>query len=171
MMHMLEAGGMPILTDNIRKADPNNPNGYYEFEPVKQMSRDASWLMDADGKAVKMVYRLLYDLPKDHNYRVIFMERELEEVLASQRMMLRWRGEEHGTSDDTQLAKLFHRDLEQNKGWLHDQENFRVLYVSYNNILNDPESAAIEINRFLGSSLDPQAMLKVVDQGLYRQRR
>ena len=35
MMKMLEAGGMQILTDNLRTADENNPKGYYEYERVK----------------------------------------------------------------------------------------------------------------------------------------
>ena len=31
MMKMLEAGGMQVLTDNIRTPDEDNPKGYYEF--------------------------------------------------------------------------------------------------------------------------------------------
>src|SRR5690242_7444054 len=88
MMRMLEHGGIPVLTDRVRTADDDNPNGYYEFEAVKQTRKDPSWLAGREGKAVKMVYRLLYDLPADRNYRVLFMRRKLEEVLASQRTML-----------------------------------------------------------------------------------
>jgi Sulfotransferase domain len=170
MMRMLEAGGMPTLTDNVRQADADNPNGYYEFEPVKQLSRDTSWLVDAYGKAVKMVYLLLYDLPKNHEYRVIFMRRKLAEVIASQEAMLRRQGKKGDTSDDTQLSRLFHNHLQKLDAWIQNQENFSVLYVSYNEILNSPERIVMDIDRFLGHRLDTQAMAKVLDPSLYRQR-
>src|SRR5262245_35974300 len=85
MMRMLETGGLPVLTDDVRTPDDDNPNGYYEFEAVKQTKQDDSWLQSSEGKAVKMVYRLLYDLPKDRSYKVLFMRRKMEEVLASQK--------------------------------------------------------------------------------------
>src|SRR6516162_10352886 len=97
MMRMLEAGGMPILSDNIRRADADNPNGYYEFEPVKHLSQDSSWLRDAYGKAVKMVYRLLYELPLEHKYKVLMINRRIEEVVASQDAMLQHMGKDKGT--------------------------------------------------------------------------
>jgi hypothetical protein len=171
MMHMLEAGGMPVLTDSIRKADEDNPNGYYEFEPVKRLSRDASWLVEAYGKVVKMVYLLLYDLPKDYDYRVIFMKRKLEEVIVSQNTMLHRQGKQSGALDDVQLVKVFHEHLQKLHAWLQDQDNFTVLYVNYNDILSYPESTVTEVHRFLGYGLDTEAMIKVVDPLLYRQRR
>jgi Sulfotransferase domain len=170
MMRMLEAGGMPILTDNARQADIDNPNGYYEFEPVKQLSKDTSWLDNAYGKAVKMVYLLLYDLPRNHEYRVIFMRRKIAEVIASQEAMLRRQGKKSEGSDDTQLARLFHSHLQKLDAWIQNQENFSVLYVSYNEILNSPERIVMDIDRFLGHRLDTQAMAKVLDPSLYRQR-
>jgi hypothetical protein len=88
MMQMLEAGGMDILTDGIRKIDKNNPWGYYEFEKVKNLGKDNSWLNLCNGKVVKIISILLYDLPTDRKYNVIFMKRNLQEVLASQRKML-----------------------------------------------------------------------------------
>jgi hypothetical protein len=171
MMRMLEVGGMPILTDNIRAANEDNPNGYYEFEPVKQLSRANSWVGDASGKAVKVIYRLLSLLPKDYQYRVIFMERSIEEILASQRLMLERRGEAHNSSDDEHLTTLFQRELQQVKAWLRDQKNFDVIYVDYGDVQNDPEKTARLVAGFLGYRLDIQAMSKVVDSGLYHQRR
>src|SRR5713101_3371282 len=88
MMQMLENGGVEIVTDNIRAADTDNPRGYYEFEKVKKIKQDASWLPATRGKAFKMVSQLLYDLPTSEQYRIIFMERDLEEVLLSQEKML-----------------------------------------------------------------------------------
>ena len=75
MMRILEAGGMPVLVDAARPADVDNPNGYYEFEPAKSIREDASWLTQAEGRAVKMVYKLLYDLPPDRAYHVLFLQR------------------------------------------------------------------------------------------------
>ena len=89
MMQMLQAGGMPLLTDGRRAADGDNPKGYCEFEPAKRLKDDASWLGAAEGRAVKLVSALLFDLPPERRYRVIFMTRDLDEVLASQRDLLR----------------------------------------------------------------------------------
>ena len=88
MMRMLEAGGMPVITDNLRTADDDNPRGYFEFEPAKKTKDDPSWLNAAEGKAVKMIYKLLYDLPDRLEYRVLIMRRNMQEVLTSQRKML-----------------------------------------------------------------------------------
>ena len=170
MMRMLEAGGMPVVVDNLRTADEDNPAGYYEFEPVKQTKQDDSWLRDAQGKAVKMVYRLLYDLPEGHQYRVIFMRRKLDEVLASQQKML----ERHGKADpqisDEQMARLFRGQLEKFEEWIAQQPNFQVLEVSYNDLLADPEPILRGINRFLDDALDMAQMRSVVDPSLYRNR-
>lgn len=98
MMRMLEAGGLPVLVDGRRGADIDNPNGYYEFEPVKETRTDASWVEGARGRAVKMVYRLLYDVPAEFRYRVLFMRRDLGEILASQRKMLTRHGADPGVA-------------------------------------------------------------------------
>src|SRR5947208_15012411 len=94
MMQMLSAGGLPPLTDGLRQPDEDNPRGYFEFEPVKQIRRDTAWLQLAVGKAVKMVHLLLPELPLDqnHRYRVIMMRRDLSDVLASQNKMLMIKG-------------------------------------------------------------------------------
>ncbi|MBA7643071.1 hypothetical protein ES703_50781 [subsurface metagenome] len=112
MMQALEAGGMPILTDNIRKSDQDNPKGYFEFEPVKKTKDDPSWVQVAAGKAVKMVYRLLYDLPHDYEYRVIFMNRNIAEIMASQRAMLERTGQQGANISDEKLTQLFEKELE-----------------------------------------------------------
>src|SRR5574340_974338 len=93
MMKMLEAGGMEVIVDNVRQADDDNPHGYYELEKVKQIKEDTSWLESVQGKAVKMVSMLLYDLPADRTYNILFMKRDLAEILVSQRIMLERKGE------------------------------------------------------------------------------
>lgn len=171
MMRMLEAGGLPALTDNLRQPDEDNPLGYYEFEPVKQTSRDASWIESARGKVVKMVYRLLYDLPADQPYRVILMRRNLDEVLASQRTMLQRHGKGQDGIDDARMAQLYRAQLEQFDTWVRDRPNFAVLEVNYNELLADPRRHAARVAEFLGGGLDLDAMTGVVDPSLYRNRR
>ncbi len=171
MMRMLQAGGMSLLMDNVRAADDDNPNGYYELERVKQIERDQSWLQDAQGKAVKIISALLKDLPQGYAYKVIFMRRRMEEVLVSQRQMLVRRGESGDAIGDERMALLFRKHLRQVEAWLGNQPNVEVLYVSYNEVLENPVEHAQKINQFLGSRLDVEQMAAVVDQALYRQQR
>src|SRR5580692_4579151 len=81
MMQMLDHGGVEVVTDHVRTADTDNPKGYYELEKVKKVKADATWLPATRGKAFKMVSQLLYDLPPGEKYCILFMERNLEEVL------------------------------------------------------------------------------------------
>ncbi|MCG3138592.1 MAG: hypothetical protein HJJLKODD_02457 [Phycisphaerae bacterium] len=170
MMRMLEAGGVPVLIDNIRVADQDNPNGYYEFEPVKKTKEDASWLAGAGGRVVKMVYMLLYDLPKDHSYRVVFMRRHLREVIKSQEVMLEHKGKQRGDLPEEKLLALFESQLNQFYQWIERQPHFKILYVNYNEILQDARPAVQSMSEFFGNELDTQAMLNVVDPNLYRQK-
>ena len=171
MMRMLEAGGIELLTDQIRKSDVDNPRGYYEFEPVKKTKNDPAWLNGAHGKAVKMVYRLLYDLPAGHQYRVLFMQRRFSEVHASQNTMLRRTKKDLDPLDEARFNELFTKELNRVTGWLKDQPNFTTIDVDYNRILEDPEPQVMAVNRFLGAALDTNAMIRIVDPMLYRQRR
>jgi hypothetical protein len=171
MMRMLEAGGMPVLVDNLRPADEDNPNGYYEFERVKKVREDASWLEDARGKAVKMVYRLLYDLPDEDSYRVIFMTRKLDEVIASQNTMLQRNGKGSDDLTGEQLADIYNKQLLEARTWLDSRPNFEVLYVDYGNVLNETQRVADELNQFLLGGLSTTAMVDVPNPSLYRQRR
>jgi len=170
MMKMLEAGGMPVLTDNIRTADEDNPKGYYEFERVKQIEHDKAWLEDAQGKVVKMIAALLKYLPPQYAYKVIFMQRDINEVLASQRQMLIRRGEPTDAVPDEKMAELFRRHVVQVEAWLTDQPAFDVLYVEHRDVLANPLAEAERVASFLGGTLDPEKMAQVVDPSLHRQR-
>lgn len=170
MMKVLEAGGLPVLTDNLRTADEDNPRGYYEFERVKQIEEDREWLPGARGKAVKMISALLKHLPSDYEYRVIFMQRDMNEILASQRQMLVRRGEDTERIDDEEMARLFARHLSQMESWLASQPAMDVLYVHYGDVLADPAAHAARVNAFLGGRLDEIKMARVVDPELYRQK-
>lgn len=170
MMQMLEAGGIPALADGIRAADDDNPKGYYEFEAVKKTKEDPSWLAGAGGKVVKMVYMLLFDLPADREYHVVFMRRNLDEVLRSQDVMLQRSGKQGGNLAPDQLTRVFRAQLDKCDKWLTQQPNFKVTYVNYNEILRDPAPSVHTLNEFLGGQLDTKAMLAIVDPALYRQR-
>ena len=169
MMKMLDAGGLPPLIDNIRVADEDNPKGYYEFVRVKQLQTDKAWLPDAYGKVVKIISMLLQHLPDNYSYKVIFMLRNIDEILASQHKMLARRGEQPKIPDD-KMAEMYKNHLEKLKKLLDEKNNFDVLYVKYNEILESPEEHCIQINSFLGGILNQQKMLTVIDKNLYRQR-
>jgi hypothetical protein len=171
MMKMLEAGGLPLIVDNLRISDEDNPAGYYEFEPVKKLGQgDSSWLADARGKAVKIIAALLVHLPAAYPYQIIFMHREMSEILASQRKMLLNRGVDPNKIDDDEIARLFERHLLKVDNWISHQPNMRKIDINYNQLLKDPWPKAEEINWFLGDVLDVEKMLRVIDHGLYRQR-
>jgi len=172
MMKMLEAGGMKVMKDEVRRADEDNPGGYYEFELVKKTREDPSWLENARGKGVKMVSRLLFDLPALHTYKVLFMKRKMEEILASQQRMLERmnNSEELEVSDDV-VGSLFQAHLEQIQRWMSGQKNFEVHYVHYNELMNDPVKSLSSIRDFLAIPLDVQVMAGVLDNSLYRQRK
>ena len=171
MMGMLKAGGMELLVDGIRTPDEDNPKGYYEFERVKQIEHDQDWLEDAGDKAVKMIAELLRHLPPSYNYKVIFMRRNMEEILASQRQMMIRRGEPTDRISDEEIAGLFRRHLEKVEAWIAEQPNMEALYVNYNSLLAEPAQHVKEINEFLGGILHEGPMTRVVDPSLYRQRR
>jgi Sulfotransferase family len=169
MMRMLEAGGVPVLFDNSRPADIDNPLGYYEYEPVKALRKDASWIPRSRGMAVKMVQLLVYDLPPGIEYRVLFMQRNLDEVLASQKAMLERLGKP-ARYDDEAMSRMFRSHLERFTAWVKERPNFRVLDVDYNAMVAEPEPIVAEINRFLGGGLEIDAMARTVEPGLYRNR-
>ena len=172
MMKILEAGGMPILTDELRVADEDNPKGYYEWERAKKLKEgDIEWVTQAQGKAVKVISALLVDLPGQYRYKIIFMRREISEILASQRQMLLRRGEPADTIDDAQMAEMFQEHLKRVRVWLANQSNMQVLYVDYNDLIENPGAHIENLTSFLNVALDLDAMRAVPDASLYRQRK
>lgn len=171
MMRMLEAGGIPPLMDGVREADIDNPRGYYEFEQAKKIKEDTSWLALAGGKAVKMVYQLLYDLPGDREYRVVFMRRKIEEILASQRKMLERLGKADDAIPDEVMARMFQGQLEKFLGWVPSQPHLKLLQVDYNAVVAEPRGQIESIATFLDGGMDVDAMGRVVEPDLYRNRK
>jgi len=170
MMMMLEAGGLPVLTDRTRAADEDNPRGYYEFEPVKKTKTDASWVATATGHVVKIVHVLLYDLPPQYDYRVLLMRRDMKEVIASQTAMLEHQGRAGATLTPERLAQIFADQLQRLAAWLETQPNFRHLEIDHRHVIEDPRGEAQRVATFLGDDLDVPAMAATVDPALYRQR-
>ncbi len=170
MMQAIEAGGIPALTDGIREKDVDNPKGYYEFEAVKKTRADSFWVTEADGKVVKMVYSLLYDLPDDYEYRVVFLQRELKEVLASQKKMLERMGKKGASIGDEKLSELFKAQLEKFHKWIVDKDNFSIVLIDYKNMIKSPAEQAEKVDALLGNVLDKEGFVSAVDPSLYRNR-
>lgn len=170
MMRMLAEGGMPILTDETRRADDDNPNGYLELEVVRQMKEgNFTWLNGANGKVVKVISALLEYLPRQYQYKIIFMERDPRETLVSQKKMLDHRGQTSKLSDE-EMGQQFHKHLAAMKPWLVRQPNMEVLYVNYNALVEEPKPFCDQITEFLGKPLNQSHMLAVPDKKLYRNR-
>lgn len=170
MMKMLAEGGLQIVTDRVRHADDDNPNGYFELETVKSLPEgDFTWLKKADGKVVKVVSSLLEFLPSAYTYKVIFMEREVKEILASQKKMLLHRNEPLKV-DDTEMELQFRNHVAAIKAWLVRQANFEVIYVNFNSLIADPKTMCQQISDFIGTALNVERMLSVPSETLYRNR-
>lgn len=171
MMRMLAKGGVPILSDSVRQADDNNPEGYFEFEPVKDLANGVppQWLDRARGHAVKIVSFLLTWLPETHDYRVIFMRRDLREIVASQQDMLAGR-EEAPRSDGGQLEGIYARHLEDVARFLAARRCFATLDVAHRAVLDRPADEARRVAEFLGRPLDLGAMAAAVDTRRYRHK-
>ena len=172
LMGMLAAGGLETVVDGIRVADDDNPKGYHELELVKELDKggDTAWLDDARGKCLKVISFLLQHLPPTHHYKIVFVRRDLREVLASQRKMLERRGESGGNAGDDDMAKMFAAHITKMERQLAARSNCEVLYVDHHAALDAPRDVATRVNRFLGDRLDVERMIAVVDRQLYRNR-
>lgn len=170
-MKMLDAGGMQLVTDEVRVADEDNPKGYFEDERIKELAEmaDKGWLRIARGRVIKVVSSLLQYLPPDNFYKIVFMRRNLHEVLASQAKMLDRRGEKSQT-DDHELLEMYKNHLEKVEFQLRFRPYFDTLYVNYTDVLANPVEEAHRINGFLGGELDERSMVEAVDPDLYRNR-
>lgn len=168
-MQMLKAGGVATLTDDLRLADENNPKGYLEDERVKKLHADNKWLKDAEGKAMKVVAPLLQFLPAGFMYKIIYMERDMDEVLLSQQKMINKKSD--GKTFPVSLAEAFNKQVEKAKAWIKAQPHVQVLYLNYAEVIADPLFAAEKIASFLDEDLDCEAMATAVSSDLYRNKK
>jgi hypothetical protein len=169
MMQMLHRGGIEPLTDDIRIADEDNPNGYYEFERVKKIRDDNTWLPTARGRAVKMISQLLYDLPSTESYKVLFMRRDLDEILVSQERMLIRRGVV--PPDRNVIRAAFEKHLDRLFRWIPQQSCVEMLEIDYSSLIHEPALLINQLGDFLKHELDSERMLSAVDPKLYRNRK
>ncbi len=171
MMQMLEAGGLEIFTDNKREADDNNPKGYYELEAVKSLKRDSSFLAKANGKTLKVIAQLLQNLPMNYRYRIVFMERNIIEIVASQQKMLERNGKTKQTDTlPLNLLKKYEATLKKVKQWVSTQPNIEICFIKYSEVQQAPFLKAMLVNDFFDGTLNVEKMAKKVDASLHREK-
>jgi hypothetical protein len=172
MMKLLEKAGLPILTDNVRAADGDNQGGYYEYEPVKWMKEgDNSWMRNAVGKGVKIISHLLPNLPAGYSYKVVFMTRDLREIIASQDAMLKNRDEkEERPIDEGKLAQVFGEHVEKIRDWMAGQANIEAIYIDYNRLVKEPVEQLKKLETFLNLKLNAADIIAEINPAYYRQR-
>jgi len=172
LMKMLEAGGMAIMTDSERVADIDNPKGYFEYERVKDLEKetDKSYVREGRGKVLKVISFLIKDLPDDNDYRVIFMRRDLDEVIASQNKMIQRLGTDDSTAAEEAMKEAYRNDIVRTRLLCKKRPNFELIEISYKSTVGDSEATARSVNAFVGGQLDEAAMRGAVDGSLYRNR-
>jgi hypothetical protein len=172
LMKMLDAGGMEIMTDSERVADIDNPKGYFEYERVKNLEKetDKRYVREGRGKVLKVISFLIKDLPDDNDYRVIFMRRDLDEVLASQNKMIQRLGTEDSTAAEDAMREAYRNDIVRTRLLCKKNPNFELIEVHYKSAVAEPAATARSVNAFVGGHLDEAAMRDAVDESLYRNR-
>jgi len=172
LMKMLEAGGLRIMTDSERSADIDNPKGYFEYERVKDLEKetDKSYVREGRGKALKVISFLIKDLPSDNDYRVIFMRRDLDEVLASQNKMIERLETEDAAASAEAMKEAYRNDIVRTRLLCKKRSNFEHIEIHYKETIEQPADTAKRVNSFLGGRLDEAAMRAAVDSSLYRNR-
>jgi hypothetical protein len=172
LMKMLDAGGMAIMTDSERIADIDNPKGYFEYERIKDLEKetDKSYVREGRGKVLKVISFLIKDLPDDNDYRVIFMRRDLDEVLASQSKMIQRLGTTDTAAAEDAMKEAYRNDIVRTRLLCKNRPNFELIEIGYKSTIEDPAETARSVNAFVGGHLDETAMREVVDGNLYRNR-
>ncbi len=172
LMKMLDEGGMQIMTDSERVADIDNPKGYFEYERVKDLEKetDKRYVREGRGKVLKVISFLIKDLPDDNDYRVIFMRRDLDEVIASQNKMIQRLGTDDSTAAEEAMKEAYRNDIVRTRLLCKNRPNFELIEISYKNTVEDSEATARSVNAFVGGHLDEAAMRAAVDGSLYRNR-
>jgi hypothetical protein len=170
MMQMIVAGGLPALTDGVRTPDENNPKGYFEWEPAKALKDRPEAMAEGEGKVVKIISKLLPVLPRQYDYRIVFMLRPLEEVIASQNKMLERLGKTVPPAPTAAIFRAFEKHLKEVQAWFSTQSNVAVLYVEHASVLADGRAQAARVAEFLGCPLHVDRMASQVERSLHREK-
>jgi hypothetical protein len=169
VMQMLVAGGVSALTDERRPSDTNNPRGYWEYEAVKSIAKENGWMHLAKGKAIKIIAPLISFVPNTMEYDILFVRRDLSEVIASQARMLGRDGKQLHEQHD--IAMAMKQLLENSIQYAETQPNMRVAVLEHQQLILHPAVAIEQIQALLDSPLDKRAMIEAVDPTLYRNRK
>ncbi len=171
MMQLLVAAGIEPMTDARRALDEDNPLGYFEFEKTLSLAKDNSWIPEARGKAIKIVAQLLPLLPAGEFYNIVFMDRDLDEVVASQHAMLARQKRTGAQLDDAKLKETYAMQLERVRRLLAQRSDVRTLTVNYGNLLADTATEIVRLAQFLGEPFDQISAGTAVRPELRRQHR
>ncbi|WP_347374167.1 alkaline phosphatase family protein [Aequorivita sp. Q41] len=166
MMQMLDKGGINTLTDGKRAADESNPKGYYEYEAVMALHKDNSWMEKAQNKSLKVVAPLLKHINPEFRYKIIFMKRDLDEVIKSQQKMI-------GKRTDTlpiSLLNAYQEQLNHIEVWKEREPGVELVYIDYKEVLESPNKMLDKIEAFIGLPLNKVAMGRCIDKSLYRNK-
>ena len=171
MMQMLEKAGLDILTDKIRKPDESNPKGYYEHEEIKKLATNKKWLKNAVGKTIKVIAQLLLQLPAKYHYKIIFMNRDIDEVVKSQHKMLVSKGKAKEDTFPVNLKITFVKTIKKVQFWANKNHNVEILYMNHKDLIEQPEKEALKIIEFLNLDIDSKKIASVIDKKLYRTKK
>jgi hypothetical protein len=172
MMQILHSGGIPILCDNEVLPDESNPRGYFEYSPVKNSFKDISWIPQAHGKAVKVITQLIPCIKTDVKIKIIFMERELKEVIQSQHKMILQKNNKTSQSNlfDQKLIDTYTAQISKVEDWIQEKSQIEYIKIKYNQLINNPKYSIEQINTFLSIELNMNKIIEVIDPNLYRNK-
>ena len=165
IMQMLEAGGVQVMKSDHKPADIHNPKGYYELSEAQLLAQGAGFLKHCTGKAVKVYAHFLPHLPPDYNYKIIYIHRDVYEIIKSQNIMGGNTGAAHFST-----AQALENRREKALGWIRQTPGISLLELDYREVVNHPEIHAESIASFMESELNIHDMTMAVDKSLYRQK-
>lgn len=166
MMQLFKAANVDIATDAIRTEDDNNPKGYYELEAVKGIVKNNAFLKDLDGKTIKIVAPLVTFIDLSLEYRVVFMIRDLDEVVQSQEKMV-------GKDQQDQKEKfktMYAMHIEKSRQFLNSH-NIPFIEIQHRELLQNPELSLKRLIDFCGWETPLEELKSVIDHSLYRNRK
>ncbi len=169
MMQILEVNGFDILTDNVKTADESNPKGYYEYGKVKKIIKDNNWISEAEGKTIKVIVQLLFYLPLNFNYKIILMERNIDEILDSQAKMLQMLGNKKQIPSDI-LRKTFQQQMDKSINWMQLQPNIESVRISFGNLFRSPDEELKKLIHLFDGKIEYDISRNVINPALYREK-
>jgi hypothetical protein len=97
------------------------------------------------------------------------MDRDLREIVKSQRAMLDRLGKSGGNLEPAKMMKALDAQVAQIERWMRQRPDLECLFVDYAKVLADPQREMAKVAAFLGGG-DADAMAAAIDPALRRQR-